>query len=1490
MPGIVASIGLTGSAAAFLNNSFDRLLVMTVQNSSNVPSTGSSVLQFLGSGFALHGKSPAARLGFSSFRSTEWVSDSNLHCRLFPGGGLAQSLRVSLDSVVVPKLDIKVSYDAPRISRVTPSVAGDQGGFEITVEGSNFGYPGYTSTVASFEGIASHQLRVVSSTSIVLTTPLFCLSSEPTRNSSILITVNDVSTSSDFQFLFLTSYQGSVVSAHGFNPIRISIADMFSVRVQCFDACSRLNMCDRLIVFLSDTFGVVVRNFSFTKGNSSSSSALSYASAPSNLSLATYQATILILPSTLILSAPIVIDVFPSSAIFLNGDSQISLPLSSSLQVSALSFGVKFIRISSSLTVASAMSITTRDWSVRVVYYNSTNSFGIQSSSGRRLLETGESCVSVCTVVLSLDPLQAIAILLVNGVLTQNASFSASNSSRTNSTVLKIGGSGFSGIPLSASFIPDRSMQGIMSGVQAPDEYVWTMTDIQGNSIPVSQPSNTSCCPPAPLGSVTGNVTIVPVTPVSFKAVLTSVVPSSGPISGGSFVTVSGAGFVNSDLMKCRFIFVSSVSSASVQVTSASFVDSFTTTCNTTQQSYYGVAYVQVSNDGIVWSDRTLSVAFSYLPSVVNLKSINASASTCSNVGGLSYISFWFLVQATSNTDYVPFVRSSSLDVLLKASANNISILLNSTSCGFVGNFAMISVSRWHFLAFNCENPSKPAFTLDSVNCPDSSVQLFAPRVVSNSSLVFYGTDSGILLSSVYIKSSTVSYSWPLFSGGLVSKEASQTGICMMQMISNFSWILTNSPGIIPSVYVSSTMTLSFLSNKAVISGFFFTSMADTLTCVCFKDNGIRPATLHLTAIGSYVDPFTITCNLPLQESGTYNVFVANDILTFSESSCIQFDSCNKAALSANFTKVIFAPELPLITNGSLSTTVTCSGCSKAAITLWLFLSSSSNAQLSTHLIVNSVVRICSINGSESRLFFISLGSGCSLNGASFTQAAAGMWHFIAVEIDNGSNVTSFSMNYYAIQSIRGSVDLSNAIDIVFHADIPQVFSSISLLSSSNVSAPILDRDAISRLRLTGGTIYSSASSLIAFWPAKELSSNSTFVSTVSPADSVLVLSGSFSYFSGSVPFQNPVLSSIATAPDIIPNQVESMITITGSDFGLSPYLTCILSSRQCNINSTLFFLNFSFAACAVEAVFVSRNQILCRVPAAFSQSLIPVYVSNALPGISAASTTLKVMESVIDLDSFDSVSAVNFNSIMTSPSRTFTFWLFHTNTLQERRFFSANFNCSSSTSASFSLTINSNNVVKAYVSRFTAGTEVTSELGFSKSQSLPDQPERPSVMLLRWHFVAVTIHTDGILMYFDNSEYMFSLLNFSGCANITICSSASLESIPSSNMTQSSGRISFSQFRIFDGPFDPAYRGFVEEQSSSVVNYRLSFEKSFEKSLSVSWNFNLCGCSSFAMLNSSNNSAFLTSKKRVSVIFRTVPWLLPQVDSFSPNKGWVPL
>jgi hypothetical protein len=152
----------------------------------------------------------------------------------------------------------------------------------------------------------------------------------------------------------------------------------------------------------------------------------------------------------------------------------------------------------------------------------------------------GASCkhaaaASMCTVALSVDPAQSIASLYVNDALSQNTTFNASNSSGLDFT---IGGSGFSVIPMSASFVPDLSAQSMLASDQRPNEYVWPLTDVSGASVQVSQPSNTTCCPPAPSGSVIGEPTIVSTTPLSFKAVLSKVVPSSGLISGGLLVTV----------------------------------------------------------------------------------------------------------------------------------------------------------------------------------------------------------------------------------------------------------------------------------------------------------------------------------------------------------------------------------------------------------------------------------------------------------------------------------------------------------------------------------------------------------------------------------------------------------------------------------------------------------------------------------------------------------------------------------------------------------------------------------------------------------------------------------------------------------------------------------------------------------------------------------------------------------------------------------------
>jgi hypothetical protein len=1486
MTDIIASVGLLRSFKTGLNASVDMPLATALLNSSNIPSTGSIVLQLLGNGFAPFGTSPAARLGLSSFQHTVWSSNSNLLCRAFSGGGSVTNLVVSVDQAVVSNIGIRLSYNAPHIDRVFPSFADDQGGVLITVEGSNFGDSGYNYTSVSFEGVPARTVQVVSSTSVLLSTPLFCLSKNPIYNSSILISVNNVSVSAIFEFRFAIVYQASVVPSQGSNPIIVSEANPIAVNVQCSDACLssvRQNICKRLSMNVRNSVGATVRDVNFTNPSSSN-----FVSVPFNLSLGSYRANILVLPPNhLIGSMPIVIDVFPSTATMLSSGSSISLPLSPNMTVSAFALGVRFQQISVSQSYASAISLTTRDWSIRVVYFNSTNSFGIQSSSGRRLLQTQVSCIAVCTVVLSVDPSPAIASLYVNGALTQNVSFTGSSS---NSAQIAIGGPGFSGIPLVASFIPASSPQSVLAGNQASNEFVWSLSNIIGGAVPVSQPSNLTCCPLAPSGSINGNVTIVPLTPVSFKAVLSTVNPTSGPISGRS-VTVTGAGFVNSNMMRCKFQLMHSNVLQS-DITSASFVDPFTVICFASQQITYGVAFVQVSNDGFIWSDANTAVTFVYLSSVLSLQSISSNASSCLNISDVSLISFWFLLNATSSTGNSAsrFVSSPSLAIAAKVSNNILSIHLNSTSCGFFGNISSLSLNEWHFLSFDCRNPKSVSLIIDSAVVSNSSVHTFPQSASStNGSVIFSGIGGELLLSSVRVRTSDASFEWPLFSGGNSSTESSRIGHCEMSITSD--WILMNSPSVIPSVYSVAPSSLSFLSDVARVSGNFFAPFSQSLACVCFKDNGIDPESLHLIAQGRKIDPSTVECRLPLGRSGSYRVFVTNDIWAFRRQSSCFFNSrnCDRAALSVNSSTVLFAPELPLITNGSLAATVSCSGtCSKIAITFWLFLSKFSNQSIvSTHIVVNSFVRICSAGQDASRYFYVSNTTDCSKKNGRVSSAAVDMWHFVTLEMDE-SNTTTFSVDYLGDQSIQTFFSFKNEIDIVFNSDIPQAFAGISVLSMSNTTSSILNRDAISRLRMTSGSIYSSSARLIAYWAGQELTGNQTFLSSVGPAFQSLLLTGSFTYTELSVPFQNPVLSSTSTSPGIVPNNLGTAVTVQGRDFSFSPYLSCILASQQCGVNSSLFPLNLSFLGCAVQATFLSRNQVLCAVPSTFSQSKILVYVTNSLPGLTSSSTMMRVMESVVQLDSFGAVTAANLGSIISSSSRTFSFWLFLGNDYQDRQFFSVNISCSSVKKATFSLALQSNNNLRAHFSTFPDFANSSNTTTFE----LQAQPQQPTLLKNNWHFVAVTFQVNGILMYVDNTDYTFLQSNFS-CPNITNCTSATLEFTPNNNATQGTGSFLFSQFRIFNSSFDPAFRGFIEESEKAATNFRLATENDLSRggiTSIVSWNFNLCNCPSFnTYASSSNVDAVLTSNSRVSIVFRSVPWLLPQVDSFSPNIGYCP-
>ena len=412
---------------------------------------------------------------------------------------------------------------------------------------------------------------------------------------------------------------------------------------------------------------------------------------------------------------------------------------------------------------------------------------------------------------------------------------------------------------------------------------------------------------------------------------------------------------------------------------------------------------------------------------------------------------------------------------------------------------------------------------------------------------------------------------------------------------------------------------------------------------------------------------------------------------------------------------------------------------------------------------------------------------------------------------------------------------------------------------------------------MTSGGIYTSASFLLAYWPGVELTANNTIVSTVNSASSVLVLNGSFTYLGVAVPFQNPVISLTATIPDTIPNNVPTVVTVIGRDFSLSPYLVCIYASKQCSAISSLFPLNLSFASCAFPAIFISRTSVGCTVPSSFSQAMISVYVTNSLPGLSLFSTAMKVMESVVQVGNLGSVSALNLNSKLAPGSRTFTFWL-HTaqlvQSLPEYRFFSVDISCSNISNATFSLTLQSNSLLTAYYPTLSA--------------PLLPLPSQPPAMSAGWHFVAVTIQSDGLFLYVDNSDYTFAPSNFT-CSRSSFCLSASLALTPV-NITQLRvGSLIFSQFRIFNGSFDRVYRGYTSDSVNSAINYRLTSASDFSPAASVvAWNLNLCNCTAFATYPSSSNSSVLnlTASGNVSVVFRAVPWLLPQIDSFSPNFG----
>jgi hypothetical protein len=275
-------------------------------------------------------------------------------------------------------------------------------------------------------------------------------------------------------------------------------------------------------------------------------------------------------------------------------------------------------------------------------------------------------------------------------------------------------------------------------------------------------------------------------------------------------------------------------------------------------------------------------------------------------------------------------------------------------------------------------------------------------------------------------------------------------------------------------------------------------------------------------------------------------------------------------------------------------------------------------------------------------------------------------------------------------------------------------------------------------------------------------------------------------------------------------------------------------------------------------------------------------------------------METVIQVKTHGSVSATNLiSSLMPSQSRTISFWLFDNSvSYEDFRFLSVDMYCSDVTAATFSLSLKNGKNLKA---RFSTFSRLSDSPGAALSsvdlllQPLQLLPSDPTSVSPAWYYLALTFDTNSIELYVDNAVRSFPPSSFANlsCPSFSIAN-VTLQFSPNSNKTQANDDISmmFSQFRVFDGSFNPAYRGYVENSQTNTLDIRPATESDLSRdgnSSFLSWNFNLCNCTSFNSYKSTSNneSAVLTSNSRVSIVFRSVPWLLPQVDAFSPGFGY---
>jgi len=112
----------------------------------------------------------AASIGGTSVAGVRWLSDSTLTLYTSRGVGLNLKILLSIHGTAIEPSGT-LSYEAPQLMSVHPSIGPAEGGIQVTFSGRYFGFSEHLSSITNMHESQCSQTKWVSDSSMICTTP-----------------------------------------------------------------------------------------------------------------------------------------------------------------------------------------------------------------------------------------------------------------------------------------------------------------------------------------------------------------------------------------------------------------------------------------------------------------------------------------------------------------------------------------------------------------------------------------------------------------------------------------------------------------------------------------------------------------------------------------------------------------------------------------------------------------------------------------------------------------------------------------------------------------------------------------------------------------------------------------------------------------------------------------------------------------------------------------------------------------------------------------------------------------------------------------------------------------------------------------------------------------------------------------------------------------------------------------------------------------------